>query len=173
MDASKIAANDRLTYRGQNDWVLVSRRPDGLLNIRRPGDNRSTIADPIEITLSLWAVNLWGSKPGTEDDCYTGSDFDNLAEALEAYRDPKAYAEAHDWKGWTSALEYCRWIEICGPATDWERELFPTSKRHQQLERELRREHEEWRREQAREAGMLHGIGAYNEAMGWDVEVDR
>ena len=29
---------------------------------------------------------------------------------------------------------------------------------------------DEWRHEMAMEAGMLHGIDAYNEAMGWDVE---
>ena len=29
---------------------------------------------------------------------------------------------------------------------------------------------DDWRREMAMEAGMLHGIDAYNEAMGWDVE---
>ena len=29
---------------------------------------------------------------------------------------------------------------------------------------------DDWRHEMAMEAGMLHGIDAYNEAMGWDVE---
>lgn len=31
---------------------------------------------------------------------------------------------------------------------------------------------DDWRREQAMEAGMLHGVHAYNDAMGWDVETD-
>lgn len=31
---------------------------------------------------------------------------------------------------------------------------------------------DDWRREQAMEAGMLHGVQAYNEAMGWDVETE-
>ena len=29
---------------------------------------------------------------------------------------------------------------------------------------------DDWRQEMAMEAGMLHGINAYNEVMGWDVE---
>lgn len=29
---------------------------------------------------------------------------------------------------------------------------------------------ESWRREQAMEAGMLHGCEAYNEAMGWEID---
>jgi hypothetical protein len=35
---------------------------------------------------------------------------------------------------------------------------------------EARREDESWRREIAMEAGMLHGVSAYNEAMGWEPE---
>ena len=29
---------------------------------------------------------------------------------------------------------------------------------------------ESWKREIAMEAGMLHGVGAYNEAMGWEIQ---
>ena len=29
---------------------------------------------------------------------------------------------------------------------------------------------DDWRQEIAMEAGMLHGVNAYNEVMGWDVE---
>mgnify|MGYP001421840496 CR=1 FL=1 len=35
---------------------------------------------------------------------------------------------------------------------------------------EARREDEADRREMAMEAGMLHGVSAYNEAMGWELE---
>ena len=37
-----------------------------------------------------FSVNFWGSKPGTNDDCWNGYDFDTLEEALECYNAPVA-----------------------------------------------------------------------------------
>ena len=41
--------------------------------------------------MTSYSVNYWGSKPGTNDDCWTGFDFDTLAEAEAKYAAVPSY----------------------------------------------------------------------------------
>lgn len=91
----------------------------------------------------MYSVNFWGSKPGDNDDCFTGFDFEEKEAAL------KFYAGVHP-------IHYA-WIELDGPDIHEERKN-PHYKR---------RDDREWQREIAMEAGMLHGCDAYNDAMGY------
>lgn len=91
-----------------------------------------------------YAVNHWGSKPGTDDDCWRGADYATLEEALADYNGPAPADTA--------------WIEIDGPGIHAEREN-PAFKPSQDTD-------DDWRREMQREAGMLHGVAGWNEFEG-------
>lgn len=102
------------------------------------------------------AVNHWGSHPDLEnDDCHCGEDFTNEADALAYYNtDPK-----------DSSVEY---VEI---------DLDDDNLKRLGIERCRKnpnhipsRDSGSWQREQANEAGMLGGVHAYNDAMGFDSE---
>lgn len=111
-----------------------------------------------------YSVTLWGSNPDEtdNDDCWTGDDFATREEALAVYRAVVMFPEdglaQHMGRG---GWEY---VMIDGPETH---ELTqnpdrPSCERHR---RELDRSDGEWRRERAMEAGMLHGVEAYNDEM--------
>ena len=94
---------------------------------------------------NTYSVNEWGSHPEAgNDDCWTGSDFATLAEA-EA-----AFAVTPD------DSSTC-FVEIDGPGVNRVRKVRDPAP----VDRD------EWRREIAREAGMLGGVHAYNEVMGY------
>jgi len=95
--------------------------------------------------MSNYSVNFWGSHPDDDnDDCWTGEDFATLAEA------ERAFAAGSD------DLDNC-FVQIDGPGVHRVRKL-----------REPRPvDRDEWRREIAREEGMLGGCAAYNEVMGY------
>lgn len=93
----------------------------------------------------MFAVNHWGSKPGTNDDCHDGSDFQTLGEAQAAYQ--------------TAPPAYVAWVELDGPGVHCERKN-PAYK-------PTRDDLDDWRREIAQQAGMGLGVEAYNDHMGW------
>jgi len=116
-----------------------------------------------------YSVTLWGSNPDEtdNDDCWTGDDFATREEAISAYREVVMFPD-------DSKLALA-----CGPRGAWEYVMLdgpdtheltqnpdrPSCERHR---RELARGDREWQRERAMEAGMLHGIDAYNDEMlGW------
>jgi len=103
-----------------------------------------------------YSVNLWGSKPGTDDDCWSGAEFDTEAEARACYLDPWPHFYPH-------AKRETAWVELDGPDIHEER-------RNHSFQRRRRDDGDDWRREQAMQAGMGLGVEAYNDAMGWSVD---
>ena len=104
-----------------------------------------------------FAVNQWCSHPDAgNDDCQTGEDFETLELATDAY--DKLVAEY-----------FIAFIELTGP--DGLRRVRANSAFNaKRVARERAADDDEWRHEQAMEAGMLHGVEGYNEAMGYEVE---
>lgn len=109
----------------------------------------------------MYNVLLWNSKPGTNDDCVTGHEFDNRKDALNAYNNllacpPGMMREISIAQAQGSEL----WIEVDGDDLH--------------LERCIQRETEAHRRREARGcseaamlAGMAFGCEGYNDAMGY------
>ena len=62
--------------------------------------------------VKLYAVNYWGSKPGTDDDCWCGYDFESKKEALEQYNAPVENPYCKD---------HTAYVEIDGPGLNLER----------------------------------------------------
>lgn len=105
-----------------------------------------------------YAVLHWGSHPDcNNDDCFTGEGFDSVSDAVAAFKvDPDDYTVSH--------------IEIDGLT---EEELTSHSIGRVRLNKNFKQtksshSDDEWRREQAMQAGMGLGIDAYNEEMGYD-----
>ena len=105
-----------------------------------------------------YRVNLWGSKPGSNDDCHTGEDFATLAEADAAYWHPEDHFTP--WHYFCD-IDYDLWIEIEG--TDG---YHAARQIHAARTSKVGRDNA-WRREIAMEAGMGMGIDAYNDTMGY------
>ena len=104
-----------------------------------------------------YSVNFWGSDPDAgNDDCDTGIDFATRDEALAAFQDPWPHVNAAYFRPEDTA-----WFEVDGP------DLY--DKRPNPAYRPRRRDDgdDEWRREQAMQAGMGLGVDAYNDAMGY------
>jgi hypothetical protein len=112
-----------------------------------------------------YSVSLWGSNPDEtdNDDCWTGDDYATREEAIAAYRAIVMFPT-------TGAL-----VESCG---HWEFVMIDGPKTHEvtanpdqaacrRHRREMARSDRDWQHERAMEAGMLHGIEAYNDEMNW------
>lgn len=110
-----------------------------------------------------YMVSLWGSEPGTDDDCHTGDDFATLEEARAVYQAPFTHFKGPGKQsGESYYLEGGCWVELVGPGVVGQvRQLSKPSRKRDAGD-------EEWRREIATEAGMLGGCDAYNEVMGYD-----
>jgi hypothetical protein len=114
-----------------------------------------------------YSVTLWGSNPDETDadDCWTGDDFATREEAIACYRevvmfpDDSALARCCGRGGW----EY---VMIDGPDAH-EVTQNPDRAACDRHRRELARDDAAWQRERAMEAGMLHGIEAFNDEYGW------
>jgi hypothetical protein len=89
----------------------------------------------------MYAVNYWGSKPGENDDCWQGFDYENGDEAQAFYNG------AHP--------TWVAWIEIDGPDIHAEKQN-PVYKDTREAD------DAEWRREMQREDAMLHGVEGWN-----------
>lgn len=102
-----------------------------------------------------FAVNLWCSHPDEDnDDCQSGDDFNTLAEAEKAYE--------------ASVSDRAAFVELKGPGV--RRVRANPDYDAKAVARERAQDDADWRHEQAMEAGMLHGVEAYNEVMGCEVE---
>ena len=97
-------------------------------------------------------VNFWGSHPSLDnDDCWTGADYESKTEALKVYNLPASqFCE-------TMSLCDAEYIEIDGPDIYMVRRKFVAPAVTD----------DDWRAEIAREEGMLGGIDAYNDHMGF------
>lgn len=103
-------------------------------------------------------VDLWGSHPDDDnDDCWTGTGFATLDEAIRAFEHPDTITCAH-FQGEIHSPDSV-WITMSGPDIEQCRRLRPDRKKR-------RNDDDDWRREIAMEAGMLHGVDAYNDILG-------
>lgn len=115
-----------------------------------------------------FTVTLWGSNPDEtdNDDCWTGEDFAAREEAIAAYRGVVMFPDDN---------KLCK---VCGPRGSWEYVMIDGPETHEVTQnadrpscnrrrRELERSDRDWQRERAMEAGMLHGVEAYNDEMGY------
>lgn len=115
-----------------------------------------------------YAVNLCGAHPDDDgfDHCWTGDEYATLAEAREVFdaKNPIVAMAASVPNPATFAAHYhdVPFVWLSGPETHEIRKL------REPKPVDLTAEDEEWRREIAMEAGMLHGVDAYNEVMGYD-----
>jgi hypothetical protein len=99
-----------------------------------------------------FAVNEWGSHPDEgNDDCWTGQDFATFEEARARFDELRE--KLADGA-----------VELVGPGVH---EVYDTGRRDKP------EDSGSWQREMAMEAGMLHGVDAYNEMMGCDVGYDE
>lgn len=116
-----------------------------------------------------YAVNLWGSHPDAgNDDCWTGDSFATRDEALAAYREVIMFPDHSELALACGPLGAWEYVEIDGPDCHevTQNPDRPSCLRYRrEQEREKARFDREWQRERAMEAGMLHGIDAYNEEM--------
>lgn len=104
------------------------------------------------VTRGYIAVNFWGSHPDERnDDCWYGGTYESLVDAIQAY------AEGH------SDLDVV-WVELVLPSG--ERVLRENPRDERALAERAELERVQRIRELAVEEGMLHGVGAYNDAMG-------
>lgn len=110
--------------------------------------------------MTKYYVNHWGSHPEEDnDDCWTGEDFESKEKALKCF-----YADADTHTQYIELGYYTG--EIIGKA----KEVEPLDIRRNPKYKPSRNDDDDWRRELAMEAGMLHGVQAYNDMMGWGVD---
>lgn len=101
--------------------------------------------------MTVYEVLFWGSHPDDDnDDCWSGSSFQNLDDATEEY--------------WAASKRDGYFAEL---TQDGERIAVRQIVSDDEIRRDRERADREWRREQAMEAGMLYGIDAYNDYMGY------
>lgn len=96
-----------------------------------------------------YSVNFWGSKPGTNDDCYMGEDYTTYEEANAVF-----VAPVHKFAPHMSTSDVA-FVELDGPDVHFERpnpDFVPSTV-----------DNADWHREMQVEAGMLHGVAAYND----------
>lgn len=100
----------------------------------------------------MYSVLLWASHPENEnDDCITGTDFLSLNDALDCAAN---LADTF----FLSAVAETQYIEIDGP------DHYSVRKNPNYV---ARNDDNEWRNEIAHQAGMMGGVDAYNDAMGY------
>lgn len=108
-------------------------------------------------------VELWGSEPGTHDDCWTGDDFDTLDEAVRVFNDPWSHFGPSD----RYSTEYFSLTNDDGTLV---RERKNPEFDRKRLEREEAAFDRAWRQEIATQAGFAFGCAGYNDALGYDSE---
>jgi hypothetical protein len=99
-----------------------------------------------------FSVNFWGSKPGTNDDCITGVDFETAEEAMAAF-----HAEPADVLAWLDT-RHVAWVEMSHPIVSAERKNagFVATPDDDSADRA----------EHAMQAGMAFGCPGFNDARG-------
>jgi len=100
-----------------------------------------------------FSVNLWGSDPHTNDDCWTGEVYSSIEEAREVFDSP--------WDHFNKSYHNTStaFIVLNGPGVYEEKknpDFVPSVE-----------DDSDWKHEIAMEAGMLHGCEGYNEVMGY------
>ena len=115
-----------------------------------------------------YSITLWGSNPDEtdNDDCWTGDDFSTREEALATYREVVMFQD-HPLARVCGPIGSWEYVMIDGPEGVHEVTQNPDRISCERRRRELGRSNAEWQRERAMEAGMLHGIEAYNDEIGY------
>lgn len=100
-----------------------------------------------------YAVNFWGSKPGTNDDCWTGLDFATREDAVAAFEsrpmDIAPYADAVS----------TAWIEIDGPD-------IHDARPNPDYDSRADGHDDDWHQEQRMQAAMAFGVQGWNDYQG-------
>jgi len=111
------------------------------------------------MTMSKISVNHWGSHPDLDnDDCYTGDEFDTIADAIKFYMECPS----------DSDVEY---IEIDLPDETLKMYNIERCRKNPKFRPHKKDDDDDdWKREIAMQAGMEMGIHAYNDHMGYDSE---
>jgi hypothetical protein len=116
--------------------------------------------------LKPYTVDLWGSNPDTtdNDDCWTGESFSTRDEAVLAYRNVVMLPDHNQLvRGCGGDWEF---VCIDGPDVH-EVTANPDQPRQERHRRDRARSANEWKREQAMQAGMAFGCDGYNDEMGF------
>ena len=115
-------------------------------------------------TLLPFSVDLWGSDPEEgNDDCWMGTEFATLKEAQAAYQDPAAISSV-----FARNLADSRYIVLSENVVraDGVREMTILAKRVDPSFKRCRADRD-WDQEIATQAGMVGGVEAYNDALGY------
>jgi len=100
----------------------------------------------------IYSILLWNSDPDEgNDDCMSGDDVYTREEALEIYNNPEQHFSPQ-------LMRYTVFVELDGPDIYAKRRIAPDLPRD---------DDDDWRREQAMQAGMGLGVDAYNDYMGY------
>ena len=132
--------------------------------------------------MKTYSVNLWGSHPDAgNDDCWTGADFETLAEA-EALADallagrplpPLDFDPRHlldTYAGSTTHVEVARLDRGSVPTTSETLRVTRTphaGKVERRAARQAAQDDADWSRERVMQAGMAFGCDGRNDAMGY------
>jgi hypothetical protein len=97
----------------------------------------------------LFEVHIWSDTPWDTDTCWCGEEFATEEEARVVFEKPETCFRPGD----------CHnvYLTLTGPGIDEVKTLGKPRSNSDQ----------DWKREQAMEAGMLHGIDAYNDSYGY------
>jgi hypothetical protein len=113
------------------------------------------------VTPHCWSVLFWQSHPDCgNDDCVSGDDFGDEAEARACFVRSPLECEAAKWAG--RPMRGIGFVQLIGPGISEVRanpDLIPFPADDD--------DEGAWRRERAGQAGMGLGIDAYNDEMGW------
>jgi hypothetical protein len=113
--------------------------------------------------MSKHTVNIWNGDPALgNDNCATGDDFESADKAMAVFDDPAS------WLKESKCAYYCGlgdptselWVELDSPELGYRTRCFQKATRRDNSM-------DEWRREQAMEAGMAFGCDGYNDVMGY------
>lgn len=105
-----------------------------------------------------YVVDLWGCEPMTDDCCNTGADFATRDEAEAAFKQVCEALERGE-RVWHSSCRETGWVVLDGPDTHREYTVKAYSPEPDDCD--------DWRREQAMQAGMAFGCDGYNDVMGY------
>lgn len=106
-----------------------------------------------------YTVSVWSDTPVETDTCWTGCDFASEKEARMCLADMDTHFGSHH--------KDAPYVLLDGPNVH---EVTCRTAVLKRVQREREADQRAWQREIANEAGMLGGIHAYNDAMGYDSE---
>jgi len=125
------------------------------------GDKREDIWE------DKWEVNEWGSHPDKgNDDCNTGVDYTSEESARTAFEVWRAEFDAVPESEHNSSSDV-QFIVLHKPGGEVVEVIRDPRGSDEMAKAQDERDARQWKQEIALEAGMLHGVDAYNDAMGF------